>query len=31
VPGAPAPPPRRTYSANTGRTRSINSDDMSYS
>jgi hypothetical protein len=26
-----APPPRRTYSANTGRTRSINSDDMSYS
>ncbi|CAN6313454.1 unnamed protein product [Urochloa humidicola] len=25
------PPPRRTYSANTGRTRSINSDDMSYS
>jgi hypothetical protein len=31
VPAAPAPPPRRTYSANTGRTRSINSDDMSYS
>ncbi|XP_010228900.1 protein OBERON 3 [Brachypodium distachyon] len=29
--GAPAPPPRRTYSATTGRTRSINSDDMSYS
>ncbi|CAM0872204.1 unnamed protein product [Alopecurus aequalis] len=28
---AAAPPPRRTYSANTGRTRSINSDDMSYS
>uniref|UniRef100_A0A804LGV2 Protein OBERON 3 n=1 Tax=Zea mays TaxID=4577 RepID=A0A804LGV2_MAIZE len=32
VPATPvAPPPRRTYSANTGRTRSINSDDMSYS
>ncbi|VAI07868.1 hypothetical protein VPH35_073841 [Triticum aestivum] len=28
---AAAPPPRRTYSATTGRTRSINSDDMSYS
>jgi hypothetical protein len=28
---AAAPPPRRTYSAATGRTRSINSDDMSYS
>uniref|UniRef100_A0ACD5X068 Uncharacterized protein n=1 Tax=Avena sativa TaxID=4498 RepID=A0ACD5X068_AVESA len=28
---AGAPPPRRTYSATTGRTRSINSDDMSYS
>ncbi|XP_047089925.1 protein TITANIA-like isoform X2 [Lolium rigidum] len=29
--GAAAPAPRRTYSATTGRTRSINSDDMSYS
>ncbi|KAM0879405.1 hypothetical protein ACQ4PT_034260 [Festuca glaucescens] len=28
---APAPAPRRTYSATTGRTQSINSDDMSYS
>ncbi|XP_062216252.1 protein TITANIA-like [Phragmites australis] len=28
---AAAPPPKRTYSATTGRTRSINSDDMSYS
>jgi hypothetical protein len=28
---AAAPPPRRTYSATTARTRSINSDDMSYS